>query len=665
MKRFLCLLCAASLIISMAACSPAVKKGPEILSKALELTDFGESLEGQTLTTLGAGVFADYRLVHSDPTKVADMPLDLTAQSRIIGNDTGGLAEFVREAVKTHGFKKEFETPDYEKPSTLESALETLFAATGASDGLEEALSAANGIADAFKPALAEYLSSATEAYAVYREYALKVSDAEYKALQDYYYCVPATSDPAPMATAYNVAGKTNEERFIAAGMLLTDAASKLVVSLKKTSKLTSDGAALIIDTPAGKIILGSENDDVYDSPKAFLLIDIAGNDVYNGRAAASMAKTKPVSVLIDLEGDDIYDSEEEKAPAQGAGILGAGLLFDMAGNDVYKAERASQGFALVGTGILFDAAGNDSYSSKVSSQSCGYYGISVLADIEGNDSYYAYAFAQASAGNRAMSFLVDKIGNDRYFVETFVKEGYKGLRYDLYPHANGNWSQGCGAGNRSVSTRENGLAGGIAGLIDLGGDDDYHGGIWTQGLGYWSGFGFLADIGGNDVYNSHYYSHASVAHFAAAALIDIGGDDRHLVRVEDDYPLGEGAALSFVWDRGVALLVDDGGNDKYDATRYSMATAWSEYDSKGPLKQDQIFAFFIETEGNDAYPATDKDHGWGRGAFFFDLQGEDKYRDNQFGDSLMLENSGGVFYDGDEGGYIAFYTEAKERYGF
>ncbi|MBR2327425.1 MAG: hypothetical protein IKA51_02270 [Clostridia bacterium] len=660
MKRLFALFIAAALLLCTVACAP---NGPEMFSKALSLTDFGDKLENMQGASVGTGVFKDYLYVHSNPTKIAELPLDITAESKRIANNSDGLSEFLISVAKKYGFANEYLT-DCNEATDIDGALDILFAAAKDNSGLAEAKAAAANISDKLKPALTKYLCKAAKAYALYAECAAKVSDTAYGDLQSYRFCAPATSNPFPLKNAYSVSLITGETKLLVAGMLITEAGSELAKALKDISKLTVNGEALSFATPAGNIVLGSSGNDVYTSPEAFLLIDISGNDRYNGSIAASISKTKPVSAVFDLKGDDIYDSTTEKVPSQGAGILGAGLLFDMDGNDNYNAIRASQGFALLGVGILFDANGDDKYRSEVSSQSCGYFGISALADMAGNDSYYAYGYAQASAGNRAMSFLVDKKGNDKYFVETYVQPGYSDMYYGQFQaRVNGNWSQGCGMGNRSVSTNGNGLAGGIAGLIDLGGDDRYTGCLWVQGTGYWSGYGFLSDIGGNDIYNSRYYSHASVAHYGAAALIDIGGDDKHLVQYKEE-SIGEGASLAFVWDRGVALLADDGGNDKYDSMYYSIASSWSEYDDRGEALQDMSYAFFIETEGNDEYPTmASQSFGWGRGGFFFDLKGEDKYRDKSYYDGLTRTDTAGVFIDS-ENGYVSFWTEARKKFG-
>jgi hypothetical protein len=181
-----------------------------------------------------------------------------------------------------------------------------------------------------------------------------------------------------------------------------------------------------------------------------------------------------------------------------------------------------------------------------------------------------------------------------------------------------------------------------------------YTGGIWTQGVGYWAGIGILCDVGGNDKYNSHYYSQASVAHSGAGILTDIGGDDIHKVS-HDTYGrdvAGDGASIGFVWDRGVALFVNDGGNDKYYAKQTSGGMAWSAYDEKGPLKQDNTYAFFIDTEGNDYYGREESSifYAYGRGGYFIDCGGEDNYNNYPMRNGTSLRDEeytqGGVFYD-------------------
>ena len=301
-----------------------------------------------------------------------------------------------------------------------------------------------------------------------------------------------------------------------------------------------------------------------------------------------------------------------------------------MNGTDTYTASRLAQAYGLIGTGILFDGSGNDSYTINFSGQSAALYGFSTLVDISGDDTYYALAHAQASASNRAMAFLIDKAGNDSYYAEPErANAGVYGssLKYSDYPNKNGNWSQGCGFGNRSIVT--GGISGGIAGLIDLQGDDTYTGGIWVMGVGYWGGIGYLLDVDGSETYTSCYYSQGTTAHNGVGIMIDIGGDDIHTLEHEDDTNYdASGTSLGVVYDRGIGMFINDGGNDIYTGYRQICGVAWTSTDAAATAAQKEHYAFFIDTEGNDYYgnPYSKRGFGYGNGAYFIDGGGTDTY---------------------------------------
>ncbi|MGB1585886.1 MAG: hypothetical protein ACPHID_02415 [Thermoplasmatota archaeon] len=155
---------------------------------------------------------------------------------------------------------------------------------------------------------------------------------------------------------------------------------------------------------PSLGIVIGTDGDDVHVADAA-LLIDGGGDDTYHNNAGGSLyrdaearflssndarisipaSRLLPVAaVAMDLAGDDQYTVNPEPAlsnfgnigdfpgrtdwyalhAAQGAGVIGAGLLLDQAGNDRYQAGGRSQGFALAGSGILLDRGGQDHYQA-------------------------------------------------------------------------------------------------------------------------------------------------------------------------------------------------------------------------------------------------------------------------------------------------------------
>ncbi|HEX9824684.1 MAG TPA: hypothetical protein VGB51_09890 [Actinomycetota bacterium] len=133
--------------------------------------------------------------------------------------------------------------------------------------------------------------------------------------------------------------------------------------------------------------------------------IDLGGDDTYLTDAGlASLG----VDLYVDLTGDDRY-----LAPLGGYGygsVGGVGILFDAAGNDLYRSESTTSvlggmGLGLVGgAGFMVDGAGNDTYTfvSEVTGGAAGagglgesvLGGVGVMVDGNGNDTYSATGIA-------------------------------------------------------------------------------------------------------------------------------------------------------------------------------------------------------------------------------------------------------------------------------
>lgn len=639
-------------VVLLFLAQPWVRK-VDLWKPTMALSDY-ETLGGLTPVAKGYGTFQDYNTLHANPIQMADYALSYDPAASEIKANLSGFSDFCADLISNHGFQIE----GLEEPAQSDLNL-TL---TGTDNLMPRAAEAIN-----------KWLEAVNVAYALNRKAADKTDDHDWHACSEFICCPPADNGAHREFMKSVWMAKTPEKVEILqqSGLILNEATCELVQTLSKIQKLTRNGEPFELDTPLGAVLIGTERSDVYTNPETLLLIEPGGDDIYYGRVAASLSLDKPFSVLIDLDGNDLYEAGDVDGATQGCGIWGCGFLFDMGGDDWYSAERMAQGFALYGSGILFDATGNDRYELRVSGQSAAHFGLSVLADMQGDDTYRAYAFAQASAGCRAMSFLVDSEGNDAYFVEPYVQEGYELLDYGQFPGVNGNWSQGCGMGVRNAGYDRFSLSGGIAGLLDLDGNDRYTGGIWVMGAGYWSGVGFLLDSAGNDVYDSQYYSQASVAHYGIGILLDGAGDDEHQL-IDSEIYAGHGASLSFVWDHGAALLVNDGGNDRYMAAMTAFGVAWAKYDEEGPERQETTYAIFVDTGGDDFYAnASAPSFGYGRGGFFVDGDGDDIYG---FGTSKNGRETssfgqfGGVFVDytaeKQEKPVIDFWEAAKQKYG-
>lgn len=639
----------------------------DLLEEAVSLSGYAESgLSGLESFGYGEGKFDDYLEMQGEPLTSADYVLSAQKAARKVNIGGQGVVEFYRHVLKKTGFR--YETMEkYPVHNDLGKALQAVYAAAGETcpDTVVEAAEATVSL-KAQKP-LARWLSAAAAAFALVKEQTGELTDEQFTAIAAFTYTRCATSDTAELERMRNIASDISEEAMQQAGEILVEATAQLAGALADFQVLTKKDEQIAVPTPLGDVVLGSSGVDTYASPQALLLLDPAGEDVYNGRVAAGSSRMNCLSVLLDLAGNDTYAAGNE--PAQGCGILGVGVLLDMQGDDTYFSKRLAQGCALIGAGLLYDGQGNDSYTCYVTGQGAGFYGTAMLLDGDGDDAYTGYGFVQASAGHRCVAYLVDGAGNDRYDTPEDVPTGYDRLDYGSgHEGKNGGFSQGCGWGQRSIG--ENGLAGGIAGMVDFAGDDVYTGGLWVQGTGYWSGIGFVYNEGGNDEYNAYYYSQASVAHYGAGMLVDTLGNDK--------YTLARGAGMSFVWDRGVSLLVDDSGDDGYTCHGSHGGVANSYYDEKGVENQDLTYAIFLEAGGTDRYvrDRSSESYGYGRGGYFLEVDGEDVYFNQNsplWGNGSITHGQefqkGGVYIDASRAEesvpYAAFWEKAKKAAGF
>lgn len=639
----------------------------DLMEMAIGMSGYAESgLDNQKVTVYGADEFRDYRVLQSNPLQTADYVMCVRKWADMIQTPVG-MVQFATTSMQKHGVMAHAQS--YAFVENVEEMLKKLFGGEN-NDGFAAARAAFEDVVPALQQPLARFLSVATEAYRQIRNETDDVTPEEWEELLSFTYCTPASSDVRKLQLMRELRTKVSETALRRAGVCMLDAAARLSEAAAALPTLTVSGKALMFETPLGAVCIGSTANDTYNSPQTLLLLEPYGDDTYNGRVASNLSMRHPLSVVIDLRGNDTYAADELSGGTQGCGVLGAGVLLDLEGNDTYTATRLAQGCCLLGVGILYDGDGNDAYDCAVTGQAAGFYGYALLADQRGNDIYHAYGFAQASAGNRCQAYLVDSAGNDSYYVEPELVEGYEALIYDQFPTANGNWSQGCGWGQRYIN-----VAGGIAGLVDLSGDDAYEGAIWVQGTGYWSGVGFLTDTGGNDRYISSYYSQSSVAHYGVAALIDVGGNDHHELRSVGGGYTGLGASLSFVWDHGTTVLVDDGGDDIYMIVTTCGGVGLSAHNKQGYALQDETYAVFIDTVGKDIYSIGNSEcWGFGRGGYFLDIGGKDSPKAEERENNMMandLEGQfGGVYIDYDvnaatpERPVIGFWERAKAKAG-
>ena len=427
---------------------------------------------------------------------------------------------------------------------------------------------------------------------------------------------------------------------------------------IKKELKVDWKKQKLNIVTPLGRIVISGTGKDVHQYSDALLVIDLGGNDKYFGSVGANPSLEIPVSLTIDIEGDDRYINENEFIHSQGAGLLGAGMLLDMEGNDYYESKRLSQGAAMLGIGILADMDGKDEYNMWTSGQGGAYFGVGLAIDNKGDDKYFMWGDGQGYGGVGGVGTLVNRSGNDHYECVLEASEVYRPDLHSKDKKQNYSYSQGCGVGRRGDITDGHSWAGGMGTIIDLEGDDVYKSALWSLGCGYWYGMGFCYDGGGNDKYISASWSQACGAHFCIGAMIDEGGDDYHELWQE------QSVGLAFGHDFTISLLLNRGGDDIYKVKDDGLAYA---------INMSQVF--FFDTEGEDKYITGGQrfNYSWNNfdkynppiiGAFpilfgdqiaiFADLSGKDTYIIEDFTSGKISEetriiNNTTIFYPSNE----------------
>jgi len=628
----------------------------DLMNMAIDASTYKRTnLQNLATKNYGKGVFADFHEMFKNPLTAGEYMLANTAYAKEI-DSPATFSKFYSNMLENYGARVAKKELNADKDLAL--ALERLYELENDGAGLARALKQSENINEKMKEPLARFINSAVDSYKTIKEVFAENGEISFDALMEFEFYTMTGGDMDNLSRMMGIYYTVDFDRVLEAGGNMLEVSGVVASRARTVKKVTVDGEPIVMETPIGNIVFGSEGSDTYDSPNTLLLVDPAGNDIYNGRVAANSFEN-PISVLIDVEGNDTYNGD---SVTQGCGLMGIGLLYDLEGRDLYSAKCLAQGCSVLGVGVLYDAVGDDTYRGDMNVQAAGHYGMAILADLSGNDNYNAIAYAQASAGNRCQAYLIDAKGNDNYYVSPKVVKGYEEAGYDMYTGFNTNNSQGCGWGNRNITTGERGVAGGIAGLMDISGDDIYQGGVWVLGGGYWGGIGFVVDTDGDDIYESCYYSQASACHYGIGMHADIGGNDKYALRT-----VGGGAGLSFTWDRGLSLLINDGGDDRYITTKTSLGYAWSEYDDKGEEWQDMCYSIFVDTEGNDNYYDYDG-MGFGRGGYFIDAQGNDILNTWQADDENFVFSGkklvGGVYIDyPEENGVIGFWKEAKKAY--
>jgi hypothetical protein len=159
------------------------------------------------------------------------------------------------------------------------------------------------------------------------------------------------------------------------------------------------------------------------------LVIDVGGDDLYLNNAGGS----NTLGQCIDIFGPGVgaafdFDGHDQYVSGRGCGInggaaIGAGFLFDGAGDDTYFTDPedgnkgTNGGGSTLGLGFLRDLSGDDSYTAGGWGTNGGGWigGMGVLRDEAGNDVYDVSFDGVNGGGSIGVGLLQDLGGHDLY----------------------------------------------------------------------------------------------------------------------------------------------------------------------------------------------------------------------------------------------------------
>ena len=229
------------------------------------------------------------------------------------------------------------------------------------------------------------------------------------------------------------------------------------------------------------------------------LVIDRSGSDAYLGEVLCQgVGGPRGLGAIIDAEGDDSYQAE---GPSFGSVYGTPGTFVAMSQGFGYGVR----GYASGGIGAIYDLVGNDRYRAGEFAQGCGYFfALGVLHDGDGVDVYDGDRYGQGASAHQAVGVLIDDAGDDVYEGKTAANQG-------------GAWDESA------------------AMLIDRAGNDRYRAEGLSQGSAAMQALGLLIDLSGDDAYagagsscqgqgGGNEYHHAERGVYSFSALVDLGG---------------------------------------------------------------------------------------------------------------------------------------------
>ncbi len=433
--------------------------------------------------------------------------------------------------------------------------------------------------------------------------------------------------DATPSATRYlDLVEKLDRTALVEAGHVFQRAVWDLYQVARGVEHWPEGNVLLVTDL--GKVRVASVSDDSY-SDKSLLIIEPGGHNTYLGQAGSANAlRDQRLSAIIDLGGKDSYRSGGLLGP--GSALFGVSVVVDAGGDDTWRATFAGQGAGLFGVGWVEEGGGDDDYEARALAQGAAVLGVGALMDRGGNDVYDVGLQGQAFSGLFGLGVLADDAGNDRYLAGG--REPDHERNQDRYLSL----AQGFSIGLRPFA------GGGVAALIDRGGNDTYVADVYGQGASYYYSAGYLLDGGGNDTYTVYQYGQGAGIHLSLGLLVDEDGNDAYSGGI-----LVQGVAHDFA----VGGLIDRAGRDTYVA----------DHDAQGHGMNNAL-GWLLDAGGDDVYVARDPSNSQGVGnsggeresgslGLLLDLGGHDRYS-CAASDFLRLQRPlYGIVYDvGDEG---------------
>jgi hypothetical protein len=379
------------------------------------------------------------------------------------------------------------------------------------------------------------------------------------------------------------------------------------------------------VELDGGFVVVGGPGPNRYAMDQLYAVIDVAGDDVYEW----GVRVPRETQTVVDMAGNDRYHATRG---GPGAGWLGVSVLIDLSGADQYESELGGCGAGAFGFGFLFDDAGADTYQCAAWSAGAGLYGGGVLIDRgQETDIYHSQVFSQGVGGPRGIGILIDNGGGDFYRANGPVPSAYDSAGSFMA------FSQGVGVGIRPYDF------GGVGVLLDLGGDDRYEGGEFSQGGGYYWGVGSLFDESGNDLYYGNRYAQGFAAHQAFGMLTDISGDDVYWSMTA----AGQAAA----WDQSIAMLFEMAGDDVYRAQSLSQGAAAQQarallHDVSGDDSYWSSSEVAQGVAGDNSYHFQAEDPVYSFGVLF-DESGDDRYSTGVFNGEVLLRLNTGSTQNG------------------